>query len=94
MTASSVLEPLPPIKPEDTYLMSESDEEGRSGGGGGGGGGGEEGLSDSEEEEEMSRKRRAAKKVSCVVGIREAGGGFVEKTLTHLFLIGRRGGSK
>jgi len=58
---TDALDSLPPIDAEDTYLMSESDEEGRSGGGGGGG----KGFSDSEEEEEeeLNRKRRATKKV-------------------------------
>lgn len=58
-TTTGALESLPPIDAEDTYPMSESDEEGR----GGGGGGGEEGFNDSEEEEELNRKRRATKKV-------------------------------
>ena len=95
MATRGVLEPLPPIEPEDTYLMSESDEEGRSGGGGGGGGGGgEEAFSDSEEEEELSRKRRAANKVSCLLGrliewLRE---GVLYFSFGCFCLICRRGG--
>ncbi len=54
--ARKPLEPLPPLRPEDTYVMSESDEDGNSHGV----------EDDSSDEEDQERKRRAQKEVNGV----------------------------